>query len=30
VTLVALAGERRVFGFKGRVQGPLDTQGEQQ
>ena len=30
VTLVALAGERRVFGFKGRVQGPLDIQGEQQ
>ena len=25
VTLVALAGERRVYGFKGRVQGPLDT-----
>ncbi len=24
VTLVALAGERRVYGFKGRVQGPLD------
>ena len=30
VKLVALAGERRVFGFKGRVQGPLDTQGERQ
>ncbi|WP_374340470.1 urease subunit beta [Methyloversatilis sp.] len=30
VTLVALAGERRVFGFKGRIQGPLDTQGEHQ
>jgi urease subunit beta len=30
VKLVALAGERRVFGFKGRVQGPLDIQGEQQ
>ncbi|EGK70102.1 Urease beta subunit [Methyloversatilis universalis FAM5] len=24
VTLVALAGERRVYGFKGRVQGSLD------
>ncbi|MBU0601993.1 MAG: urease subunit beta [Gammaproteobacteria bacterium] len=25
VGLVALAGERRVYGFQGRVQGPLDT-----
>jgi urease subunit beta len=28
VQLVALAGDRRVFGFQGRVQGPLDTQGD--
>jgi urease subunit beta len=28
VQLVALAGDRRVFGFQGRVQGPLDNQGE--
>ncbi len=24
VQLVALAGERKVYGFKGRIQGPLD------
>jgi urease subunit beta len=28
VQLVALAGGRRVFGFQGRVQGPLDNHGE--
>lgn len=28
VELVALAGERRVFGFSGKVMGPLDAKGE--
>ncbi|MDP2867220.1 MAG: urease subunit beta [Methyloversatilis sp.] len=28
VQLVALAGDRRVFGFQGRVQGPLDPLGD--
>ena len=27
VTLVAYAGDRRVFGFNGRVMGALDTEG---
>ena len=28
VTLVALAGDRKVYGFQGRVQGPLDKNGD--
>jgi urease subunit beta len=28
VTLVALAGDRKVYGFQGRVQGPLDNHGD--
>src|SRR3954467_10149422 len=28
VTLVALAGDRRVFGFQGRVMGSLDSKGK--
>ncbi len=28
VQLVELAGDRRVYGFQGRVQGPLDTHGD--